>query len=346
MIANNSREQLILIATGIYPPAIGGPAQYAVNLENEWRSAGFKVIVKTFTLEHSLPTGIRHLFYLIKILPVVWKSDFIFVLDTWSVAVPVAVASFLFRKKFVVRTGGDFLWENYVERTKKLVLLRNFYHTEINNLNLKEGIIFKLTKFVLHQAKTIIFSTKWQQDIWLEPYQLADRPMVIIDNYISINDREKNKSLSEVSGDFVFVSSSRDLVWKNKKILGQAVTVAQKINPKVKLFDQNIPYQEFMQAIDRSQAVILVSLGDISPNMILDGLRFGKPFICTIECGLYDKLKDLGLWVDPLDGEAIAEAIIELTKPEVYQTFVDRIINFKGGHSWTEIADEIMSVMK
>ncbi|MCE9629069.1 MAG: hypothetical protein K8Q91_03690 [Candidatus Vogelbacteria bacterium] len=344
MIVNKSQGQLILIATGIYPPAIGGPAQYAVNVEREWRLKGFKVVVKTFTFEYFLPTGIRHLFYLGKILPTIWRADFIFILDTWSVALPVATACLLLRKKFVVRTGGDFLWESYVERTKKPVLLRDFYKTEMQNLSFKERIIFKTTRFVLSQAKTIIFSTKWQQSIWLEPYCLSSQSMVIVSNYLGTQDQKKTDS-PEVHSDFILVSSSRGLVWKNKGILEKALAIAQKSNPKLRLFDDNVSYQDFMKVIEKSQAIILVSLGDISPNMILDGLRFGKPFVCTKECGLYENLKDLGLWVDPLDSLAIAEAMVEISKPEVYRSLVDKINSSEYRHSWVEIADEIMLIM-
>ncbi len=40
-------------------------------------------------------------------------------LDTYSVAFPAVLAAMLFRKKLVLRVGGDFLWEQYLERVKK-----------------------------------------------------------------------------------------------------------------------------------------------------------------------------------------------------------------------------------
>jgi hypothetical protein len=58
----------ILIATGIYPPKIGGPAQYALNLKNEFEKMGHGVRVKTYGIEGKLPTGFRHLFFFFKII--------------------------------------------------------------------------------------------------------------------------------------------------------------------------------------------------------------------------------------------------------------------------------------
>ncbi len=110
----------ILIATGIYPPAIGGPAQYAKGLEDALREQGHTVIVKAYgKREHGLPIGIRHIYFALRCLWSFLRANKIIVLDTFSVALPIAMLHFVFRKKFIIRTGGDFLWENYVERTKK-----------------------------------------------------------------------------------------------------------------------------------------------------------------------------------------------------------------------------------
>ena len=57
----------ILITTGIYPPKIGGPAQYAKNLKEAFEKMGNSVSVKTFTIENRIPTGIRHIFFFLKI---------------------------------------------------------------------------------------------------------------------------------------------------------------------------------------------------------------------------------------------------------------------------------------
>src|SRR3989344_8972792 len=60
------KRMKILITTGIYPPKIGGPAQYALNLKESFERMGHFVYIKTFNIENSLPTGIRHIFFFIK----------------------------------------------------------------------------------------------------------------------------------------------------------------------------------------------------------------------------------------------------------------------------------------
>jgi len=60
----------LLISTGIYPPKIGGPAQYSKNLKDSLESMGHSVALSTFGLENYLPTGFRHLYFFLKVLPV------------------------------------------------------------------------------------------------------------------------------------------------------------------------------------------------------------------------------------------------------------------------------------
>ncbi len=58
----------ILIATSIYPPQVGGPAHYSFKLKEEFEKMGHKVVVVSYTWEKALPSGIKHIIYLIKLL--------------------------------------------------------------------------------------------------------------------------------------------------------------------------------------------------------------------------------------------------------------------------------------
>lgn len=330
----------IIITTGIYPPKIGGPAQYAKNLEIELNKLGHSVIVKTFTIENYLPTGIRHLFFFIKILPSFFLCDYVISLDTYSVGFPTVLASKIFLKKSVIRTGGDFLWEGYVERTKKKVFLREFYDNEIKNFNLKEKIIFNITKWTLHNVKGLVFSTNWQREIFLRAYELNLKNIFVVENYFG----QKEKSFDPE--DFVFVASTRYLTWKNLDVLRRVFDNLQKNNSKIRLESRNVNYEKFMEIISRGYAVILVSLGDISPNMILDAIRMNKPFVCTKEVGIYDRIKDIGIYVDPLNEREIEEAVMRLIDPKEYQEQKEKIKNFNFTHTWSEISSEFIEIYK
>ena len=55
-------------------------------------------------------------------------------------AAPTMLACRLMGKKYIIRTGGDLLWEWYVERTGEAILLRDFY-SRPRALSLKEKAI-------------------------------------------------------------------------------------------------------------------------------------------------------------------------------------------------------------
>ncbi len=330
----------ILITTGIYPPKIGGPAQYAKNVENVFIQQGNKVLVKTFNIENYIPTGIRHIFFFIKIIPAVLTSNMIIALDTYGVGFPTVFATKLLGRKSMIRTGGDFLWEQYVERTGKKVLLKNFYITEKNNFNLKEKIIFKVTRWTLQNASMIVFSTEWQRDIFVSAYGLLAVKTSIVENYYG----EKESDNDVKNG--VFVASTRKLKWKNITSLENVFDKVKNDHPYAELFTDNLFYSDFIDKIKNSYAVIQVSLGDISPNMILDAIRCNKPFICTKEVGIYDRIKDVGVFVDPLNESEIEREVLRLLDPVEYEVARQKVQSFSFVHSWKDISEELISVYK
>ncbi len=329
----------ILIVTDIYPPEIGGPAEYAKNLGEVWKREGHEVKVKIFGRFKRIPWGLRHVIFLIYLAPTVIWSDCIFTLGAFSAGVS-AVASKLFFKKNIFRTGGDFLWEMYVERTGDLVLLRNFYQTRLNKFSFKEKLIFRLMKWALHNLSAIIWSTSWQRDIFMAPYQLSGRKHFVVENYygprIPVSTPESKN----------FIATTRNLKWKNLSRLKSVFERDEVRSSGVKLDMAALPHAEFLEKISRSYAVIIASLGDISPNTILDAIRTSKPFILTCENGLSDRIKEIALFVDPEDEEDMAEKVLWLSDPANYEQQRRKVANFTFTHTWEEIAAEYLNIYK
>lgn len=326
----------ILISTGIYPPKIGGPSEYSRNLGNALQKAQNGVKIATFGLEEHIPTGLRHLYFFIKIVPNVIWSDLIISMDTFSVAFPTLLASKIFGKKNIVRTGGDFLWEQYIERTGKKVLFRNFYTEELKNFSIKEKVIFRITKWTLKSASFVVFSTEWQKDIFIKAYGLDINKTGIIENYYG--DKENDVEHDSKT----FVASGRDLVLKNVKILKEIFQEVSANNNNVFLYSKNEKYENFMKKISTSYAVINVSISEISPNLILDAIRLNKPFICTKEVGIYERIKDAGIFVDPLNKDEIKSAILSLLNADQYKIALNNVKSFSYMHSWEEIGSQFL----
>ena len=333
----------ILISTGIYPPDIGGPAQYARNLYETWKSQGHEVKVAAYRWERAFPTFVRHILFFLKIFRKGWNADLILVLDTWSAAVPTMYACKIMRKKYIIRTGGDFLWESYVERTGELVLLRDFYFNSLRKLNRKERLIYKLGGDALRNASMIIFSSDWQREIFESAYKLNPKKNEIVENFCG-----QREEFIEADNR-VFVAGTRELVWKNIDGLRKAFKIAQtevtaKGFEEIEFDTTKAVYDNFLERMRRSYAVILTSIGDISPNMIFDAIRVGTPFILTKETGIADRVKDCAIFVDPLNEKDIVEKIVWMSDPENRQAQVEKIKKFTWSHTWDDISREIISL--
>ena len=327
----------IIIATGIYPPDIGGPAQYAKNLAQEFLALEYQVKVLNYKWEKKLPTGVRHLWFFMRCLAVFPRSDLVIALDTFSVALPAALAAKILGKKIIIRTGGDFLWEWYVERTGDLVLLKDFYQTRLNQLNLKEKIVFKLSRWVVRNVSYLVFSTDWQRKIWRPIYGFDEAKTALVENYYGPKELSFSPAVKN------FLAGARPLKWKNAVRLAMAFENTKIKNATIVYDDTTKPFDKFMEKVAHCYAVILVSLGDVSPNLILDAIRYNKPFILTRETGFYDKLKDVGLFVDPENINDIAEKILFLADEKNYEQCRKKIENFNFRHTWRQIAEEFLA---
>lgn len=347
----------IVIATGIYPPDIGGPAEYAKHLEGEWKRLGHTVAVVPFSAFKRLPSGVRHLGYFVRIFSRAIDADLIVTLDTFSVGLPSVVASTILRKKNIVRVGGDFLWERYVERTGNLVPLSRFYNTnyppERNvsvrageqetkvrtpELNLKERVIFRLMKFVLRHATHLAFNSEWQRDFTVSAYGLERGKTSVILNYFG----EKLPASAPTGKNFVW--AVRPIKLKNGGNLRKAFAEAQEEDAALSFDTALTSHDELMRRIASCYAVILPSISEVSPNLISDALRFGKPFIMTRDSGLYEKIKDIGIFVNPLDAQDIKTKILWLANPVNYEEQKKRVAGFNFTHSWQEIAREFLTL--
>src|SRR3989339_238877 len=96
----------IAIATGIYPPDIGGPATYVASIYQSLKQLGFFVKILTYSdtkydknkdvlqvlRKHSLP--LRYFLYFLKLYKLSINSDFIYAFDALSSGLPVALVSF------------------------------------------------------------------------------------------------------------------------------------------------------------------------------------------------------------------------------------------------------------
>ena len=89
--------------------------------------------------------------------------------------------------------------------------------------------------------------------------------------------------------------------------------------PDALLDETNKSPEEYKKALARCYGVIVPSLSDVSPNTALEALSYGKPAIVTRDTGIRYLASDALMFVDTRNPSAIAQAVIALCSPSVYE---------------------------
>ncbi len=327
----------ILIATGIYPPDVGGPAKYAENLANSLRKMGHEVFVLSYGIEKKMPWGLRQFYYFLRAIFKMARSDGVIALDTVSVGFPAVLAAFILGKRSIVRTGGDFLWESYLERSGIKIPLPDFY-TILPKLSAKERIILKIHNFLIDYVDFLVFSTAWQRDIWAGFYSLNFDKVRIIENCYP------PKRPSEVPVEKVFLAASRQIAMKNLDFLEEGFQLARKKNPDIKLDRGVYSPEEYEKKLKSCYALAVISLGDISPNSVIEAISFNKPFVITKYNGIKDRLGKAGVEVDPNDVESIGKGFEKMCDEKIYKSEIAKLEKINFSRDYNDIAGEFMAV--
>ena len=121
----------ILIATGIYPPEIGGPATFVPAIVQRWVAAGHTVRVVTYGDAQTRRTDtwpvevvrrnggpvVRYVRYFFRVLRAARTADVVFAQGGVSEGLPAMAAACVRNVPCVVRIPGDYAWEMSMQRS-------------------------------------------------------------------------------------------------------------------------------------------------------------------------------------------------------------------------------------
>ena len=186
----------IILATPIYSPDIGGPAEYVKNLAEGLEKAGCEVAVLSYGEGSKNPShqpsptrgeGVifvrksrfKHFGYFWKLFRLARKADIIYALDPLSVGLPAFLASKITGAKFFMRLGGDYLWERDVEAGRAWTTLRGYYESELWK---KRSLEHRLLKKVFGGVDQFIFTTNFLAEIYKRVFKISGDKIVVIEN--------------------------------------------------------------------------------------------------------------------------------------------------------------------
>ncbi len=373
----------IVLATGIYPPDIGGPATYVHALANELEKEHEIVVITYGASQNSKFNPLRqgyegqeiqdsrfdeltvtseargNIIYVSKAGgPFLrWRryakvlqehatdADIVYAFSSVSCGVPLSLAK-LKKPKKVLRLGGDFCWERYTDRGG-LKSLREWYGSKPH--------VQKVMASLLNTFDHIVFSTKFQEDIYNEFYSRLPSHSVIHNALPEgeVRHHEKHDPLRVLfMGRFVGFKNLPRLIRALAPLTNITLTLVGH-GPMESVVRQLVVRFELQKRVrfmepqhggdkrkifDEHDLLILPSVTEISPNVALEASATGLPVFLTEETGLENELAQRVRICALRTEEEITKALNECI--EQYETYAQKAVSPLEHRSWQEVCKE------
>ncbi|MEK7107457.1 MAG: glycosyltransferase family 4 protein [Patescibacteria group bacterium] len=369
----------ILIVTGIFEPESGGPAVYAPNIAGKLAGAGHRVSVLTYSSKARFDSDARYQFTLTRVVrgnkflnrvrmffSVLSQSkncDIVYMLDWFAAGFPAALASRIRGVPYVVRTGGDYLWEQkYLESGAPPIPLSDFYERGIYG-RISYKPFFWIIRSVLNNAEKVILNSDRQSELYKRFYGL--KRTVVIYNPVP---RVETRGIKREFASKEFVYWGRFIVMKNLTVLVRAfakarlpkdytllligdgprkreiVELVKKLGLQSRArIERGMVFSKAMGRIKNCRAFILPSWTDISPNQVYEALAIGLPALVTKEnyLSIRNQLPEM---IDPNSIDDISAKLEMLSDDKRYKQFSDAFASIKFDHNWDDVAREHLAV--
>jgi glycosyltransferase involved in cell wall biosynthesis len=198
----------ILVSTPIFPPEIGGPATYTVEVARRLQERGHKIRIVAFTDEKPqmsdlevIPirvqyrvfgTLMRQLRLFLALLSAVKGMGLIYLQDPLVVGIASLMAGKLTGKPLVLKFVGDSVWEKAYSLRQTDKNLGDFFSSPQKSLALKMRIF--LLKFVLGGMNRIIVPSFYLRDILVTHYRVKPEKIAVVYNSVDL------KAMSKATG--------------------------------------------------------------------------------------------------------------------------------------------------
>ncbi len=344
----NSKPR-VLIAAGIYPPDAGGPAVHAKAQFERLKEFGIETGLVALAHYREWPMGVRHLIYFSKLFIEVPQYDLVYAHDTVGAGIPALIAAKIFKKKFIVRAGGDLAWERGGMEVN--MSMKEWYESG----DYKKSLMFKLSHYLLQRADAIVVVGDSLAELYFRVYEVKrDKIKIILNPIPNLPNFEvkkghdmvfasrltsyKNlarvlKSLKELSLEYpelqltIMGNGPEEF---NLKKLTQKLGVENKVT-----FTGAVPFEEVLKRTAECFITIAPALTEFNPNYVLQGISFGKPFLVSRENDLPFEIPD-NLTFDPKNVREIAERIKRLLDDREYERVVHIVKMLEFKMSWED----------
>jgi glycosyltransferase involved in cell wall biosynthesis len=347
----------ILITTGIFVPESGGPAKLTPKIATRLVEDGHEVTVMTYSDKSAYDFDSKYPFKLVRIvrrgnrvlnygaffisvLRHLRGCDIAYSLDWLAAGLPLTLASYVWRVPVVIRVGGDYIWERYLETGAEPMPATDFYD---RGLHTRFRLMFLLIRFVLRNANRVVFNSDIQREMYHEQYGLTPQQTAVIYNPVPAPDWV-GISRDGLSEEIVF--AGRLVAQKNVETLVRAFARAQLsegytlviigdgpeqgtielaarelgLGGRVSFFP-SMSQKNLYARVRNCRAMVLPSWTDQSPNQVFEAMQLKIPMLVTKEnyLAIRDELPEK---IDPRSVADIAAKLEMLADETRYAAFV------------------------
>ncbi|HEY4488465.1 MAG TPA: glycosyltransferase family 4 protein [Candidatus Paceibacterota bacterium] len=371
----------ILIVTGIFEPEVGGPAVYVPKLATRLCEMGNTVSVLTYSSIQSGAFDSGYAFALVRLVRgnkivnrvrmflaayrLARGADVVYLLDWFAAGQPAALASRLRGIPYVVRVGGDYLWEQrYIESNEPPVSLGDFYARDMH-LKPSYAPYLRIMRSLLRKAAHVVFNSQKQRELYVHHYGVLQEKSSVICNPVP-EQAGQGSERSQPSKEFVFWG--RFIRVKNLDSLIRAFAKAnlphgftltligngpqgamlKKLVESLGLeervrFEPAMSLTLILERVRNARAAVIPSWSDIAPNQVFEALSIGLPALVTSENYLPIRA-ELPMMVDPRYVEDIAAKLEILSDDDRYADFSKRFSSISFHHTWDNVAKAHMDI--
>ena len=240
----------ILIATGIFPPDIGGPATYVRTLYEELPKLGLEIKVvtysdqitnktqnpksKIFNISRKQNILFRYWKYFWRVWRLAKWADIVYVQGPVSEGLPSWLACRLRGRKYVLKVVGDYAWEQGQQRFGVNDLLNDF---QIKKYGWRVELMRKIQKLVARGACKTITPSQYLKRIITKWGVKENKIKVIYNSAKEINlsiGKEAARRNLDLGGNII-LSVGRLVPWKGFFLLIDLMPELLRENPDFKL---------------------------------------------------------------------------------------------------------------
>jgi glycosyltransferase involved in cell wall biosynthesis len=346
----NNEKIKILIATGIYPPDIGGPATYVKTLSEELPKFGYEIKIITYSDDLFIESGVTRIKRKQNIFKKYWQyflavysqldwADLVYVQDPVNSGSPTFLACQLKNKKYFLKIVGDHAWE---QGQQKFGVKESLDEFQFKKYNFIIELFRFIQKLVAKKALTIITPSQYLQNVVSQWGVKRDKIKVIynsVEQVIVNKEKEKLRELYKYQGETI-CSVGRLVKWKGFNTLVGIMPELLKVNPnfslrifgdgpekgnleklikelniqdKVKLMGSQAQ-KKLWEQMAASDYFVLNTGYEGLPHLVIEAMQIGLPVITTRVGGNIEVVENgrNGLLVTYNNKEELISAIVDL----------------------------------